>query len=100
MAAASLQDIGLLNGADVVGGIEAWKEEGLPIELEIRVVRRETAIGSIVRGAHATRIASIKIVWHHPLIRVVVSVPTLSRRSGLTWRVPFLGWRVMIVLRP
>ncbi|KAF8492074.1 hypothetical protein F5888DRAFT_1795701 [Russula emetica] len=34
LAAASLQDIGLLNATDVVGGIEAWKEEGLPIELE------------------------------------------------------------------
>jgi len=35
LAAASLQDIGLLNATDVVGGIEAWKEEGLPIELEL-----------------------------------------------------------------
>jgi rhodanese-related sulfurtransferase len=34
LAAASLQDIGLLNATDVVGGIEAWKEAGLPIELE------------------------------------------------------------------
>ncbi len=34
LAAASLQDIGLLNATDVVGGIEAWKEEGLPIELD------------------------------------------------------------------
>lgn len=34
LAAASLQDIGLLNATDVVGGFEAWKEEGLPIELE------------------------------------------------------------------
>ena len=29
LAAASLQDIGLLNATDVVGGFEAWKEEGL-----------------------------------------------------------------------
>jgi rhodanese-related sulfurtransferase len=34
LAAASLQDIGLLNATDVVGGFEAWKEAGLPIELE------------------------------------------------------------------
>jgi rhodanese-related sulfurtransferase len=34
LAAASLQDVGLLNATDVVGGFEAWKEEGLPIELE------------------------------------------------------------------
>ena len=34
LAAASLQDIGLLNATDVVGGFDAWKEEGLPIELE------------------------------------------------------------------
>ncbi|KAN0118947.1 hypothetical protein V8E52_004719 [Russula decolorans] len=34
LAAASLQDIGLLNATDVVGGFEAWKDEGLPIELE------------------------------------------------------------------
>ena len=34
LAAASLQDIGILNATDVIGGIKAWKEEGLPIELE------------------------------------------------------------------
>jgi rhodanese-related sulfurtransferase len=34
LAAASLQDIGLLNATDVVGGFEAWKDAGLPIELE------------------------------------------------------------------
>jgi len=34
LAAASLQDIGLLNTADVFGRVGAWKEEGLPIELE------------------------------------------------------------------
>ena len=34
LAAASLQDIGLLNATDVVGGIEAWKAEGLPVEFE------------------------------------------------------------------
>jgi rhodanese-related sulfurtransferase len=34
LAAASLQDVGLLNATDVVGGFEAWKEGGFPIELE------------------------------------------------------------------
>ncbi|KAI9463781.1 Rhodanese-like domain-containing protein [Russula earlei] len=34
LAAASLQDIGLLNATDVVGGYKAWKEAGLPVELE------------------------------------------------------------------
>ena len=34
LAAASLQDIGLLNTTDVVGGFKAWKEVGLPIELD------------------------------------------------------------------
>ena len=31
LAAASLQDIGLVNATDVVGGFEAWKAAGLPI---------------------------------------------------------------------
>jgi rhodanese-related sulfurtransferase len=31
LAAASLQDIGLVNATDVIGGIEAWKAAGLPI---------------------------------------------------------------------
>lgn len=34
LAAASLQDIGLLNATDIIGGIEAWKAEGLPVEME------------------------------------------------------------------
>ena len=33
LAAASLQDIGLLNATDMAGGFKAWKEEGLPVEL-------------------------------------------------------------------
>ena len=32
LAAASLQDLGLLNATDVVGGFEAWRAAGLPIE--------------------------------------------------------------------
>ncbi len=31
LAAASLQDIGLVNASDVIGGFEAWKAAGLPI---------------------------------------------------------------------
>lgn len=34
LAAAALQDVGLLNATDVVGGFQAWKDEGLPVELE------------------------------------------------------------------
>jgi rhodanese-related sulfurtransferase len=30
LAAASLQDIGLINATDVIGGFTAWKEAGLP----------------------------------------------------------------------
>jgi len=32
LAAASLQDLGLVNATDVVGGFEAWKAAGLPVE--------------------------------------------------------------------
>jgi len=32
LAAASLQDIGLLNATDVIGGFEAWKAASLPIK--------------------------------------------------------------------
>ena len=30
LAAASLQDIGLVNATDLIGGVEAWKAAGLP----------------------------------------------------------------------
>jgi rhodanese-related sulfurtransferase len=37
LAAASLQDLGLVNATDVVGGFEAWKAAGLPVKpLELR----------------------------------------------------------------
>jgi rhodanese-related sulfurtransferase len=32
LAAASLQDIGLVNATDVIGGFEAWQSAGLPIK--------------------------------------------------------------------
>jgi rhodanese-related sulfurtransferase len=32
LAAASLQDLGLVNATDVIGGFEAWKAAGLPVE--------------------------------------------------------------------
>jgi len=32
LAAASLQDLGLVNATDVIGGFQAWKAAGLPIE--------------------------------------------------------------------
>ena len=31
LAAASLQDIGLVNATDVIGGFQAWKSAGLPV---------------------------------------------------------------------
>jgi rhodanese-related sulfurtransferase len=31
LAAASLQELGLVNATDVIGGFHAWKEAGLPI---------------------------------------------------------------------
>ncbi|KAI0260336.1 Rhodanese-like domain-containing protein [Gloeopeniophorella convolvens] len=34
LAAASLQDIGLLNATDMRGGFKAWKDEGFPVQLE------------------------------------------------------------------
>jgi len=32
LAAASLQDIGLINATDLVGGFEGWKSAGLPLQ--------------------------------------------------------------------
>src|SRR5713101_1680348 len=32
LAAASLQDVGLVNATDVIGGFEAWQSAGLPIK--------------------------------------------------------------------
>jgi rhodanese-related sulfurtransferase len=31
LAAASLQDLGLVNATDMIGGFEAWKAAGLPV---------------------------------------------------------------------
>jgi rhodanese-related sulfurtransferase len=36
LAAYSLQQIGLLNATDIIGGYEAWKNAGLPIDLDRR----------------------------------------------------------------
>jgi rhodanese-related sulfurtransferase len=33
LAAASLQDIGLVNATDLIGGFEAWNAAGLPVKL-------------------------------------------------------------------
>jgi rhodanese-related sulfurtransferase len=33
LAAASLQDIGLVNATDVIGGFFAWKAAGLPVQI-------------------------------------------------------------------
>jgi len=32
LAAASLQDIGLVNATDLIGGFQAWKAAGLPVQ--------------------------------------------------------------------
>lgn len=32
LAAANLQDMGLVNATDVIGGFESWLEAGLPVE--------------------------------------------------------------------
>ena len=32
LAAASLQDLGLVNATDVIGGFEAWRAAGLPVK--------------------------------------------------------------------
>ena len=32
LAAASLQDLGLVNATDVIGGFQAWKQAGLPVK--------------------------------------------------------------------
>jgi rhodanese-related sulfurtransferase len=32
LAAASLQDLGLINATDVIGGFEAWNAAGLPVD--------------------------------------------------------------------
>jgi rhodanese-related sulfurtransferase len=32
LAAASLKDLGLINATDVIGGFQAWKAAGLPVE--------------------------------------------------------------------
>ncbi len=34
LAAASLQELGLRNATDLIGGIQAWKAAGLPIEAQ------------------------------------------------------------------
>lgn len=35
LAAASLHDLGMLNATDIIGGFAAWKDAGLPLEVEI-----------------------------------------------------------------
>ena len=32
LAAASLQDLGLINATDVIGGFDAWNAAGLPVK--------------------------------------------------------------------
>lgn len=52
LAAYALQEIGLLNATDVIGGYKAWKDAGLPVsstELERRKQRSLASLaGSVV----------------------------------------------------
>ncbi|KAF8963286.1 rhodanese domain-containing protein [Flammula alnicola] len=49
LAAYSLQQIGLLNATDIIGGYEAWKSAGLPIDLDRRESRSLVSLaGSFV----------------------------------------------------
>ena len=46
LAAASLQDLGLVNATDVIGGCEAWVSAGLPIAaMDARVTKLATMTG-------------------------------------------------------
>ncbi|KAF9484810.1 rhodanese domain-containing protein [Pholiota conissans] len=49
LAAYSLQQIGLLNTTDIIGGYEAWKNAGLPIDIDHRGSRSLASLaGSLV----------------------------------------------------
>ncbi|PPQ91615.1 hypothetical protein CVT25_012796 [Psilocybe cyanescens] len=49
LAAYSLQQLGMLNATDIIGGYEAWKNEGLPIDLDRRESRSLLSLaGSVV----------------------------------------------------
>ncbi|KAF8153764.1 rhodanese domain-containing protein [Crassisporium funariophilum] len=50
LAAYSLQQLGLLNATDIIGGYEAWKTDGLPIDLDRRTSNRSlvSLAGSVV----------------------------------------------------
>jgi len=49
LAAYSLQQLGMLNATDIIGGYEAWKNAGLPIDLDRRESRSLLSLaGSVV----------------------------------------------------
>lgn len=49
LAAYSLQQLGLLNATDIIGGYKAWKDAGLPVEIKPPRERSiASAAGSIV----------------------------------------------------
>lgn len=35
LAAFSLQQLGLLNATDIIGGYQAWKDAGLPVDIAL-----------------------------------------------------------------
>ncbi|KXN85939.1 hypothetical protein AN958_10700 [Leucoagaricus sp. SymC.cos] len=49
LAAHSLQQLGLLNATDIIGGFKAWKDAGLPVEVKVMKERSiASAAGSMV----------------------------------------------------
>lgn len=49
LAALSLQQLGLLNATDMIGGYKAWKDAGLPVAIKpLRERSIASAAGSIV----------------------------------------------------
>ena len=49
LAAYSLHQLGLLNATDIIGGYDAWRNAGLPIDLDRRESRSLVSLaGSVV----------------------------------------------------
>ncbi|KAF8830060.1 hypothetical protein HHX47_DHR2000495 [Lentinula edodes] len=44
LAAYSLQQLGLLNATDIIGGYRAWRDAGLPVDIPIRTTRSVSSL--------------------------------------------------------
>jgi rhodanese-related sulfurtransferase len=55
LAAASLQDIGLVNATDVIGGFQAWKAAGLPTTRSVGIPNKRAAPQPSPRGEREPR---------------------------------------------